>query len=117
MPQLTALATIEALIEARKNKDFDAAFIFYEHDATVVLQPGQTGKGASTIKAFIQQASSLSITFTNHEIIESGDIALHLSNYTLDMGGENGIINGRTADVLRKQDDGSWLIVIDNAWA
>jgi ketosteroid isomerase-like protein len=116
MNRKTALGTIESLIEARKNKDFEAAFSCYERNATVVLQPGKTGKGEEVIKSFIEQASYLSLIFQGHEMIETENIALHLSQYTLDLG-ENGIINGRTADVLNKQPDGTWLIAIDNAWA
>jgi ketosteroid isomerase-like protein len=116
MTHTTALSTIEALVEARNQKDLEKAFSYYEKDATIVFQPGQVAVGEAIIKTFIQQVSSLSLTFHGHEIFESGDIALHLSQYTLDMG-ENGIINGRTADVLRRQSDGTWLIAIDNAWA
>jgi ketosteroid isomerase-like protein len=116
MQHKTATDTIETLIEARKNKDFELAFSCYEKDASIVLQPGQTEKGEEVIKSFIKQVSSLALTFGEHVFVETDGIALHLSKYMLDMG-KNGVINGRTADVLRRQPDGTWLVAIDNAWA
>lgn len=116
MTDTTALGTIMTLIEARKNKDFEAAFACYEPDATIVLQPDKTGSGEAAIRAFIKEASSLSLSFEGHEIVEYENIALHLSRYTLDLGAK-GTSTGRTADVLQRRPDGNWRIVIDNAWA
>jgi ketosteroid isomerase-like protein len=116
MTNTTALGTITSLIEARRSKNFDAAWACYEGTATVVLQPGQIGSGEAAIKAFIKEVSELALSFEGHQIIENGDVALHLSSYTLDSG-TNGQTVGRTADVLRRKPDGSWRIVIDNAFA
>jgi ketosteroid isomerase-like protein len=116
MAHETVLSTIESLINARRLKDYGAAWACYEPSASVVLQPGHIETGESAIKAFIKGASDLALRFEGHQVIESGDFALHLSKYTIDTGA-NGLIHGRTADVFHRQADGRWLIVIDNPWA
>ncbi len=116
MSKTTPLETITTLIGARQSKNFEVALDCYEPDATVVLQPGQTGSGEAAIRAFISVASELPLIFAGHETIEAGDLALQLSRYTLNLGA-NGTVAGRTADVLRLQPDGTWRIVIGNAWA
>ena len=116
MSSTTPQGAIDALIEARRAKDLPAAFACYEPSATVVLQRDQIGSGEEAIRTFIKGVSDLNLSFDQHEIIETGDVALHLSRYALDLG-PNGTVNGRTADVLRKGSEGSWRIIIDNAWA
>jgi ketosteroid isomerase-like protein len=44
--------------------------------------------------------------------VEQGDLALLRNDYSLDLGGMP--ITGCTAEVARRQADGSWLYVIDN---
>lgn len=55
----TALNTIESLINARRLKDYDAAWACYEPSASVVLQPGHIESGESAIKAFIRGRATL----------------------------------------------------------
>jgi ketosteroid isomerase-like protein len=115
----TPLDTICTLVRARERGDKDAAFACYERDATVVMAPGKTGSGEAVVKGFIDATMPMPLTFTDREIVESGDIALHCSQWTItqtDSAGEANTLSGRTADVLRKQADGSWLIAIDNPW-
>ena len=109
------LNTIVTLIKARKAKDFDTAFACYAPGATVVLEKGHTGFGEPSIRAFIAGASALAISFNNHEIVETGDVALHTSHYVLDLEAQ-GKVPGRTADVLVRDANGQWLIAIDNPW-
>lgn len=116
MNNATALGTIDTLVAARKAKDLETAFACYEPSATVVLQPNQIGSGEEAIRTFIKRVSELALSFEGHEIVETGDLALHLSRYTLHLG-EKGNVTGRTADVLRRGFDGKWRIAIDNAFA
>jgi ketosteroid isomerase-like protein len=116
MTQATPIDTIKRLIQARRAHDYSAALKCYAPDAIVVLRPGEKGEGEASITAFIKGTSALALSFEAHGILESGDVALHTSQYTLDLG-DKGRVSGRTADVLRRNANGNWEIVIDNAFA
>jgi ketosteroid isomerase-like protein len=109
------LKVILALVEARRVHDYPKAFRFYARDAVVTLSPGKQARGEDAIKAWIVGVSNLSLTFDQHEIWESYDVALHTSRYILDQG-EDGRVLGRTSDVLRRDVRGNWKIIIDNAF-
>lgn len=109
------LDTIAYLLAARARGDVATALSCYESNATVVMQPGQFGSGEDAIKGFTEATLTLPITYGDREIVEAGDIALHLSQWTLRPA--DGLeISGRTTDILRRQPDGKWLLVIDNPW-
>jgi ketosteroid isomerase-like protein len=53
------------------------------------------------------------------KIIPAGNIVLAYSDWTFRASGPDGTqfnLSGTAIDVLRKQSDDSWLIVIDNPW-
>ncbi|MDB5527290.1 MAG: hypothetical protein JWR51_393 [Devosia sp.] len=112
----TPLETITTLIEARRSHDEPTAFDCYAKNALVMLQPDEQGVGEAAIKAFIVAVGNLDPSFEKHDILEHDDIALHTSRYVLNLG-DKGTISGRTADVLRRDADGTWRIIIDNAFA
>jgi ketosteroid isomerase-like protein len=49
---------------------------------------------------------------------EGGDVALVLNRWRLDGHGPEGPVemSGTSADVLRRQNDGSWRVLIDDPW-
>ena len=116
MDLVTPLATIMMLVDARQRGDVEAAIAAYE--PTVVLQPGRITSGASAIRAFTEAAIGLS--FSDRQIIAGDDVALHFSKWSAkadDASGHKQGMTGWTADVLRRQSDGLWLLAIDNPWA
>lgn len=115
MNRSTPRHAVEALLEARGRRDVAAAVACYEPHATVVLEPGKTASGVGAIRAFTEATTDLAIAFGAHEIVESGNTALHLARWTLRPAGGSEI-SGCTTDVLRRQPDGDWLFAIDNAW-
>lgn len=57
------------------------------------------------------------ITVTGHEIIQTGDIAVHSSTWNMTGTAPDGSAieqSGFSVVVLRQQADGNWLMVIDN---
>ena len=51
------------------------------------------------------------------QVVQTGDLTLLLSTWTLAGTGPDGAavrLGGTTADVVRRQEDGSWRTVIDN---
>jgi ketosteroid isomerase-like protein len=118
---LTTAALVDALIALRRSEDLETYLKAYEAEAVIVLQPGSIGKGHAAVRDFFNYFISLKPTFTvmRRQFVEANGIALHLSEWTLvgaDQAGKPIAWSGRTADVLRLQHDGGWLVAIDNPW-
>src|SRR5262245_34635451 len=120
MPQ-GVIDTVSRLIEAINRADLDGAVALYEKDAVLVAQPGQVARGATELKnalaGFIAMKSKL--RSEAQQVVESGDVALYVGRWSLsgtDPAGRPVTINGESADILRRQKDGRWLIALDNPW-
>ena len=94
----------------------------YEPNATLVPQPGQAASGTAAIHEALGGFLDLKLTFDWVETkpaIRSHDLALLHSSWTLSGTGADGNpmnLSGTTADVVRRQADGTWLFAIDNPW-
>jgi ketosteroid isomerase-like protein len=113
------LALILTLIDARARHDIDVALACYEPHAVVVDQSGKTSTGTLAIKLFTETVMNLPLVFTDRSIVQAHDVAIHYSQWTITVpnwDGETKELTGRTTDVIRKQDDGNWLIAIDNPY-
>lgn len=93
----------------------------YEPDALLVPQPGQvvTGRNAigEALKAFLALRGRFELRL--ERALVTGDIALLFSRWTLNATAPDGsplMLAGQTSDVVRRQSDGSWLMVIDNPY-
>jgi ketosteroid isomerase-like protein len=105
--RLFAAGDIEGLVNA-----------CYEDDAMFMPEPGTatiSGKAAlrEVIKAFVDTKGTLKILATSD--FQNGDIALTHTHWRLDIPGADAM-EGQTAEVVRRQPDGSWKYVIDNPW-
>jgi len=121
MTQPTPLDTINRLTDAINRGDLDAALDLYEPNAVLVAQPGEIARGRAGIRDALARFVSLKPTLSgqSQQLVESGDIVLYCSRWTLTGTGPDGgkvQMAGVSSDVLRKQPDGRWLIVIDNPW-
>jgi ketosteroid isomerase-like protein len=60
-------------------------------------------------------AMNATITVESSEFIQVGDVAFISGAWTITAEGPDGPVNvaGTSADVVRRQSDGSWLFVID----
>jgi ketosteroid isomerase-like protein len=117
----TPMDTVNQLIEARSRGDVDTAASCYEAGATVVAMPGTVVSGAEAVRAVLTRFASLKGDFRRgrHQLIEAGDMAFYCSDWSMiaiDPHGKPIRMEGRTADVLRRQADGRWLVVFDNPW-
>jgi len=113
--------TIEHLVQAINRGDANAAATLYEKEAVMVAQPGALAAGASALRQALAGFIALKPTLTMEarEVVQTGDLALYLSRWNLRGTGPDGKevrMNGSSTDVLRRQSDGRWLIVIDNPW-
>jgi ketosteroid isomerase-like protein len=102
--------------------DIDGLLALYEPVATVIPQPGSPITGHDAIREALSQFIGLGgqIDLRPSVIVESADLALVMSDWTItggaDPDGSPVELSGRSAEVHRRQDDGTWLLVIDDPW-
>jgi uncharacterized protein (TIGR02246 family) len=113
-----ALADIHAAVEEGVNKrDLDRLMALYADDARMVTMDGSIAEGLNAIRE--QWAGLLamegSMTVQTHYAIEMGDLAV-LSNTWTFRGGDVEM-SATTAEVARREPDGSWLYIIDHPFA
>ena len=121
MPANSPEQTTQLLAEAFKSGDLEAAVALYEADATFFTDPGQSVTGTDAIReafgGFIATKPTLKIENVVSAI--SGDIALTQNKWTIKTTEPDGSPvegAGQSAEVVRRQADGSWKFVIDNPW-
>ena len=113
-----ALADIHAAVEEGvNNRDLDRLMALYANDARMVTVDGSIAEGLDAIRE--QWAGLLAmkgaITVQTRYAIEMGDLAV-LSNAWTFRGGD-GEMSATTAEVARREPDGSWLYIIDHPFA
>jgi uncharacterized protein (TIGR02246 family) len=108
--------------ESRFNEaDIDGLVDLYEPDATLIPSPGAMATGLDEIRAALQVFLAMQgrIALDTKLVVSVGDLAYLSNTWTLegkDADGNPMTLGATTAEVARRQDDGRWLYVIDNAW-
>src|SRR5262245_43205581 len=115
----TPTDTVNQLMEALQRGDLDAALALYEIDGVLIAQPGQEARGSAQLAAALKQFIALKPRMISEAlaVVERGDIALSIGRWSLqgtDPAGQPVSMRGESSDVLRRHDDGRWLIAIDN---
>jgi uncharacterized protein (TIGR02246 family) len=115
------LSTVEAMTSAFHEGDLDGILRSYEPGAVVIGKPGQPSSGDAALRAMFSEfiAAKARFTFQGHDIVQAGDIALHLTPWRMTGVGADGgplAADGLSIAVLRRQRDGGWLMVIDNPY-
>lgn len=121
MKAFTPFEAITHLIIAMKRGDLEELLTLYEPGATFVPKPEAVVTGTESLREAFAGFLALKPTLTieKHEVVEAGDIAMCCSRWNLkgtDAEGKPVEMSGCGTDVLRRQEDGSWLFVIDNPW-
>jgi uncharacterized protein (TIGR02246 family) len=101
--------------------DLDALVELYEPDAAFAPQPGQTVTGREAIREALRPLLALRprITGEIQRSLVAGGTALLANRWTLAGTQPDGSaveMAGVSADVLRRREDGSWGIAIDDPW-
>lgn len=115
------LSTIDDMTSAFHHGDIDGIMRTYESGAVVVGQPGAPVSGVPALRAMFAGfvAAKAQFTFLGHEVIEAGDLALHLTPWRMAGVAPDGTAvaaQGLSVAVLRRQLDGRWLMVIDDPY-
>jgi uncharacterized protein (TIGR02246 family) len=118
MARGVALADIHPAVEAGINdQDLDGLVALYAPDATMIGLDGTTVTGTEAIRE--QYAAVLEmkgrITVRSRFATAAGDLAVLSNEWTLTVGDET--MSAITAEVARREPDGSWLYVIDAPYA
>jgi uncharacterized protein (TIGR02246 family) len=113
-----AVADIHVAVEEGvNNRDLDRLMSLYAEDARMVTMDGSIAEGLDAIRE--QWAGILamegSMTLQTRYAIEMGDLAVLSNTWTFRAGGEE--MSATTAEVARREPDGSWLYIIDHPFA
>ena len=93
--------------------DIEGLLSLYEDDAVVPWE-GESIKGRDGIRQFLQGFLDTGgkIRFNSSVAFQHGDLALAHNSWKLE--GVDQPLEGLTAEILRKQPDGTWKYVVDN---
>lgn len=100
-------------------RDLDALVDLYEPAAVFVPEPGVVAAGHDAIRGALAALLSLSPALESAvaEVHTAGDTALVIVDWTMRGTAPDGTAvrkAGRSADVLRRQRDGSWRVLVDH---
>lgn len=110
-----------AFAEAFNSGNIEDLLSLYEPDAVLVPKPGHVVEGAEAIRAALRELLTLKGTMRseNQYALVHGDIALLRAKVRLvgtGPGGERVEIHNHTAEVIRRQPDGTWLYILDHPY-
>ncbi len=121
MPAYTPEETHLEWTKAFHAGDLDGLVAMYEPGAAVMSAAGEEAVyEPAAVREVLQGFLALGAVFDlrTQRTIRSGDIAIVYSRWTMTGGsgadGSEVNLTGQTSDVVRRQPDGTWLLVIDN---
>jgi uncharacterized protein (TIGR02246 family) len=118
----TDLSTPEALMRefgARFNAaDLDGLVELYEPSAVFEPKPGVVVRGHDAIRHALHDLLAIKPTITTQtvQVLTGGDVALVVNEWAMTGTAPDGTElrhQGRSTDVVRRQPDGRWLVVVD----
>ncbi len=117
--QTNVLSLIEKMTSNFEAGNLDEVMSTYEKGAAIMFEPGTAVTDPAVAKQIFAEFSAINpqFTYSGHEVIVAGDIAVHLAPWSM-LGktpdGQEITQSGLSVAVLRQQADGSWKMVIDN---
>ena len=119
--KMTPEEVLNSVVEGINTGNLDSLMTLYETDACFASQPGQLAKSPETIRQSLRSFIDLNgkLNLKVKRVLQSSDLALVISEWSVSGTGPDGkAVNMATksADVLRRQADGTWCFVIDNPW-
>lgn len=109
---------IERMTAAFQAHEIETVMTTYEPGAAIAFEPGRPITDEEQIRQMFGAMASANPVFTyaGHEVVVSGDIALHVAPWRMKARTPDGEMtqSGLSVAVLRRQADGAWKMVIDN---
>ena len=116
----TPEGVIKGFADRISRGDVEGAVRLYEPEAVFVAQPGRTVCRTEAIRVELERFAALEPELTGeiHGVREGGGVALVLNRWSLKGRSPEGAVemSGISADVLRRQADGTWRVLIDDPW-
>ena len=111
-----------AFAAAVSSGDVEQLLALYEPDALLAPQPGLRARGTTELRAALGELLTLGGTMESRNVycMRVDDLALLQGEWRLVGTAPDGSpleLTSRTAEVVRRQPDGSWRYVIDHAFA
>jgi uncharacterized protein (TIGR02246 family) len=108
-----------AFADAVNSGDVERLLALYERDALLAPQPGRRARGTAAIREALLELLALHgrMTSTNVYCMQVADIALLRAEWEFAGRAPDGSpveLAGRSAEVVRRQPDGSWRYVVDH---
>ena len=99
--------------------DVEAVLALYDTDGVAVQLDGSECTGAAPMRAMVEGlvAGIVSLKGTDRKLFVAGDVALSSGHWVAEItlpDGTTATAEGITAEVSRRQPDGSWKFVIDD---
>ncbi|XYH93529.1 YybH family protein [Sorangium sp. So ce1128] len=106
--------------EAFNSGDLERIMALYEPEAVLAPAPGQRAAGAPAVREAIRALLALGgrMVSRNNYCMQAGSIALLQGEWSLSFVGPDGkevTETARSAEVVRRQADGSWRYLIDHS--
>jgi len=112
---------LKSIVDGINAGNLEAVMPLYETGAAFAAQPGSLSHGLPGIReavaGFLAMKGKLDLQVTR--VLEASDLALVIGAWSFTGTGPDGkpvTLSAKSADVLRRQVDGTWRFVIDNPW-